>query len=76
MTTHTHTKEITMKMDEEFKKLDSMLNKEWDKWTKSGNGAYWFEIEHELMTSHGYSYTDECEWVKKVNAKIYNFGQY
>ena len=46
---------MSVNITKEFEKLDSMLNKEWDKWTKSGNGAYWFEIEHELMTSHGYS---------------------
>lgn len=67
---------MSVNITKEFEKLDFMLNKEWDKWNNSDDGRYWFEIEHELMTSHGYSYTDECEWVKKVNGKIYNFGRY
>ena len=63
-------------IQKEFDKLNSILSKAWLEFTKSSNGQYWFEIENELMTSHGYSYTDECEWVKEVNGSVYNFGQF
>ncbi len=60
----------------EFKKLDRILDKEWDKWVKADSKGDWFEIENEIMTGHRYSYTDDCEWVKHMNGKIYYFGQF
>jgi len=60
----------------EFKKLDRILDKEWNKWVKADSGGAWFEIESEIMTGHMYSLTDDCEWIKHMNGKIYYFGQF
>jgi len=53
-------------MSEEYTKLEIILNKEWDKWKKADSGGDWFEIEHMIMSdNYGYSYTDDCEWIKE-----------
>ncbi len=67
---------MSVNITKEFEKIRDDLDKKWHDFNKSNSGGHWFEIENEIMVGHGYSYTDECEWVKKVNAKIYNFGQY
>tara|TARA_S200002703_G_scaffold150454_1_gene148809 strand:- start:585 stop:791 length:207 start_codon:yes stop_codon:yes gene_type:complete len=63
-------------MQKEFDKLNSILSEAWSEFTKLKNGQYWFEIENELMTSYGYSYSNQCEWVKKINNNLYNFGSF
>jgi len=72
-----YSKEEDKKITKEFEKLETILNKKWDKWVKSDKQDGWFEIEHMLMSdNYGYSYTDDCEWVKHMNGKIYYFGQF
>jgi TRAP-type C4-dicarboxylate transport system substrate-binding protein len=72
-----YSKEEDEEISKEFEKLDRILEKEREEWEKCQESqGDWFELEHDIMTGHGYHYTENAEWTKRVNGKIYHFGQF